>query len=324
MNKIWYKKNILSYLLLPFSFMYLLIISVRKYFYQLHILKKIKMSIPVIIIGNFTVGGTGKTPFLISLANALKQLHFKPGIITRGYRGKSAEWPIIVDQNTDPTLAGDEAVLIAKKTLLPVVAGPNRIQDVKKILEKFSCDVIISDDGLQHTRLMRDVEIAMIDDQRGFGNGFLLPAGPLREPSTRLDSVDFVVVNNGNCDDPWHTEFVIDEFVNLKNPHQKLNLTEIASQKIYAIAGIGNPDNFFNALRRCYLNIVPVAFPDHHDFQYADINFEKDAIILMTEKDAIKCKKFADERHFAACGHAEIEKKLIEKIVQKLLRRSEE
>lgn len=318
MNKIWYQKNTLSYLLLPFSFLYFFIIFIRKILYQFNILKKTKIKVPVIVVGNITVGGTGKTPFVISIANALKEAGFKPGIITRGYRGKSLEWPIIINQHSDARLAGDEAVLIAQKTLLPVVVGPNRVEDAKKLLENFDCNLIISDDGLQHTALIRDIEIAMIDDKRGFGNGFLLPAGPLREPSSRILSVDFVVVNNGNCDDPWRTEFMIDEMINIKDRTKKLKLADITDQKIYAVAGIGNPDYFFNQLRGLYLEIIPIVFSDHHDFKFKDIDFEKNAIIIMTEKDAVKCKPFADHRHFMAAGHAEIDKKLIDKIILKI------
>ena len=190
MNNIWYKKNIFQYLLFPFLLIYRVIIFIRYYLYKKNIFKSYKINAPVIVVGNISVGGTGKTPLVIALVNELKENGFFPGVISRGYGGKSKKSPIFVDQNSDPNLVGDEAILIAKKTDVPVVVGANRVDDAKKLLE-MKCNVVISDDGLQHYALNTDVEIAVVDGERQFGNGFMLPAGPLREKESRLKEVDF-------------------------------------------------------------------------------------------------------------------------------------
>ncbi|OGT49120.1 MAG: tetraacyldisaccharide 4'-kinase [Gammaproteobacteria bacterium RIFCSPHIGHO2_12_FULL_38_11] len=324
MNKIWYKKNLLSYLLSPLSLIYQLIIAIRYYLYKTKFLKTHHINIPVIIVGNITVGGTGKTPLVITIVKELKKQGFHPGIISRGYGGKSKTWPQTVNENSDPFWVGDEAVLMAKKTGVPVVVGPMRVQDAQKLLE-LNCNVIVSDDGLQHYALAHDIEIAVIDASRGLGNGFCLPAGPLREPKKRLDSVDFII-SNGSIT-PFEKErccvsfrgdfsmhFVIDDIIAINN-----GTTCSTAGVFVAIAGIGNPERFFNSLREKEIVFTSKIFPDHHHFKKSDFDFvAQNEIILMTEKDAVKCAAFADNRFYVVRGHAEVDSELIQSLLKRL------
>ena len=319
MNNFWYKKNFLSYLLLPFTLIYLLIIFFRRKLYQFKILKSYRASIPIIVVGNITVGGTGKTPLVIAIVNHLKNQGFRPGIITRGYRGKSKTWPQLVAADTDPALVGDEAVLMARATSVPVVAGPNRVGDVR-LLEK-NCDVIVSDDGLQHYALQRDIEIAVVDGLRQYGNGLCLPAGPLREQQSRLQSVDFLVVNSPservqNNQTSYAMQFVIDNIVSM---HNATLFERTHTHNVIAIAGIGNPERFFSSLQSLKIAFHRKIFPDHHHFVKTDFHFAgHDDVIIMTEKDAVKCAAFSDARFYVARGHAVMNEQFFSAISNRL------
>lgn len=316
-EQIWYQKSILSCILFPFSLLYRLIIAIRHFCYQKNIFKSYKINMPVIVVGNITVGGTGKTPLVIALANELKKQGFQPGVILRGYRGKNKTWPAFVDQNSDPVLVGDEAVLIAKNTGVPVVVGPKRVDDARMIASH--CNIIISDDGLQHYALQRDIEIAVIDETRGFGNGLCLPAGPLREPVSRLKTVDFIVRNGAAQHNAFSMQFMIDDAVNIIDENIKLNVSELKNKKIMAVAGIGNPKRFFDSLRSYDISFDEKIFPDHHAFSKNDFNGINADIILMTEKDAVKCCKFADERFYFVRGHVEVDPVFFEKWVGQIM-----
>lgn len=318
-DNVWFRSNIFSFSLYPFSLIYRLIILVRYYFYKKNIFKSCKISVPVIVVGNIAVGGTGKTPLVIALVNELKKNGFFPGVISRGYGGKSKKTPIFVDQNSDPILVGDEAILIAEKTGVSVVVGSKRIDDAKKLLE-IKCNIIISDDGLQHYALQRNIEIAVIDGARGFGNGFCLPAGPLREPISRLQSVDFIIANGDTSthSHTYHMHFTIDNIISINNENKKLNLIELKNKKIIAIAGIGNPERFFNSLRTVGIIFTTKIFPDHYAFQKKDFEFISDDIIIMTEKDAVKCRSFADDRFYMARGHVNVDDAFFQAVIQKL------
>jgi tetraacyldisaccharide 4'-kinase len=316
-NNLWYKHNFISIILLPFSFIYRFIVFIRRLLYQFKIFKSIRISVPVIVVGNITVGGTGKTPLVIALVKALQENGFHPGIITRGYGGKNKIWPQKITENSDPVLVGDEAVLLAKKTKVPVFAGPNRVSTALLLLQTNQCNVIVSDDGLQHYALARDIEIAVIDSMRRLGNGFCLPAGPLREPPKRLKAVDFVVSNGVALVGEYKMQFVIDEICSLQdksiltNNHSYLN--------IIAIAGIGNPERFFNSLRSLNIIFTSRIFPDHYPFQKTDFDFlNKDDIVIMTEKDAVKCAAFSDNRFYVARGHAELDPEFVLSVVSSL------
>lgn len=321
MNTIWYRPNIMQYFLYPFSLLYRLIIVIRQFCYQIKLFKTHRVNAPVIVVGNITVGGTGKTPFVIALIDELRKQGFHPGVILRGYRGKSKTWPQYVTSSSDPALVGDEAVLLAAKTNVPVMAGPDRVTSAEKLIADHQCNVIVSDDGLQHYALARDIEIAVIDSSRRFGNKLCLPAGPLREPISRLKTVDFIVANGSAQAGEFEMRFVIDEVVSVIDENKKILLQKLARQgerSILAIAGIGNPDRFFESLRSCNLQFETKIFPDHYHFDKKDFD-ELDAdVIVMTEKDAIKCRDFADRRFYAAKGRAIQDVRLMPLIINKL------
>ncbi|MCK4494585.1 MAG: tetraacyldisaccharide 4'-kinase [Methylococcales bacterium] len=298
-NTIWYDGYYMATWLSPFSYLYIDVVRFRRYLYRMGVLKSVRFPVPVVIVGNITVGGTGKTPLVIFLAQKLQQEGFKVGIVARGYRGESEKWPLLVDENTDPTQAGDEAVLIAAKTNCPVAVAPLRVEAVQLLLDQKKCDVILADDGLQHYALQRDIEIIVIDGIRRFGNNFFLPCGPLREPQERIREVDFVINNGGEKqDDEIPMKLVADFALNLKTKEQK-PLSEFKGQECHAIAGIGYPQCFFDLLAQCGLKTINKHFADHHDFKARHITFKDNLPVLMTEKDAIKCRDIATDRHWS-------------------------
>lgn len=319
MNPIWYRNNPLRFFLFPFSILYRVIIFIRYFFYRLGIFKTHRVNAPVIVVGNITVGGTGKTPLVIALIEALKKRGFHPGIILRGYRGKSKTWPQYVDAKSNPILVGDEAVLLATKTNVPVMAGPNRVKSSEKLISDYHCDVIVSDDGLQHYALVRDIEMAVIDSSRRFGNKFCLPAGPLREPISRLKTVDFIVANGKAQAGEFSMQFVMEDIVSIIDG-SVISIHKLqAHKKIIAIAGIGNPDRFFESLRSLDLQFETKIFPDHYQFEKKDFDSLDANVIVMTEKDAIKCGAFADSRFYVVKGHAVLDVHLMPLIFNKLL-----
>lgn len=313
--ELWHNpRAFLPYFLWPFSQIFKIIIYLRQKF-----IKPIKFNIPVIVIGNITVGGTGKTPLVIWLAEFLKKNNYKPGIVSRGYGGKTTIYPQFVTINSEAEQMGDEAVLLARKSHCPVVIDPNRVKAVEYLLAHTDCNIVISDDGLQHYYLARDIEIAVIDGKRRFGNRWCLPAGPLREPISRLNTVDFIVTNGGEVGlGEYGMNLFPGEIYNVNDSTLKANLQEFTGQAVHAIAGIGNPERFYNELRILGLSIWPHSFPDHYLFQPHDINFKDDAKIIMTEKDAVKCEKFADYKSWCLPVEAEVDEKLGEKLLEKI------
>lgn len=295
----WYRSSLdsVAILLLPFSWIFSRLVAFRRYLYRIGFKKTTFLSVPVIVVGNITVGGTGKTPFVLWLAEFLKENNFKPGIVSRGVGGQQKLAPRFVEKNSDPALVGDEAILLAKSGC-PVVIGIDRVAAARELVAKKNCDVIISDDGLQHYRLGRAVEIAMIDGDRGLGNQQLLPAGPLREKPARLKEVDFVIeqVSEKRDSNYWPVWLEKNDLVAVSNSLQKKSLSDFKNQSVHAVAAIGNPDRFFNFLREQGLNVIPHVFPDHYLYQAADLNFSDSFPIIMTEKDAVKCEQFSDER----------------------------
>jgi tetraacyldisaccharide 4'-kinase len=295
---IWYKDAFLGILLLPFAYVFSDIVRIRRFLYRKGILKSHSLSVPVVVVGNITVGGTGKTPLIIWLVELLKNAGYKPGIISRGYDGKSEAWPQLVTENSDVLSVGDEALLIAKQTRLPLVIDPSRVVAATKLLAEFDCNVILSDDGLQHYQLNRDIEIAVIDGERRFGNGYCLPAGPLREPIERLGSVNFVVVNGEKyAGHEFSMQLIGDMAVNLLTGERK-PLRTFQAMDCHALAGIGNPERFFKLLESAGLSCISHSFPDHYLFEQNDIDFGDNKPILMTEKDAVKCSQFAGQQHW--------------------------
>lgn len=274
------------WLLRFFSFFYLMAIVIRRKAYQWGIFRIYSFDIPILVVGNLTVGGTGKTPLVITLAALLKTAGYHPGIVSRGYGGHAKHYPLSVTLETNPHESGDEAVLIAQRTQCPVVVAPKRVEAVRYLQKNYpSCDIVISDDGLQHLAMARDIEMVVIDGQRGFGNGYYLPAGPLREPIKRMNDVDFVFYNGKD----FHIK--PECFIELFNDEKKLNLDHFSGQTIHAVMGIGNPQRFLKTLIDLHIQYKAHIFPDHHEFTEKDFEFTDSAPIIMTEKDAVKCRK---------------------------------
>ena len=299
MNSLWYGNNPLAWLLLPFSLLFWAASGFRRLLYFLRLKTVHHFPAPLIVVGNITVGGTGKTPLVVWLCNHLQELGYRPGIVARGYGGRASHWPQQVRPDSDPVMAGDEAVMLARLTGRPVCVGPDRPEAVRELLEYTDCDIVVSDDGLQHYAMGRDMEIVVVDGDRGLGNEFLLPAGPLRELPGRLRQVD-LVISNGPWWDSIPTMKIADPVVlpllNLsEEPHP---LTRAEGEKVHAVAGTGNPRRFFTLLEQCGLEIIPHAFPDHYHYRPEDLQFGDELPVLMTEKDAVKYARFATERHW--------------------------
>ncbi len=287
----WYEPKLWGWLLWPMSQVFAVLVRLRRLCYKKNILNVYHANVPVIIIGNITVGGTGKTPLVLYLAKLLQQQGFAPGIITRGYKGKIRS-AALVHPNADPELVGDEAVLMANSCSCPVMMAKNRSIGVQALIEHHKVDIILSDDGLQHYALGRDIEIAVIDGQRGFGNGYSLPMGPLREMPARLKSVDLTVVNGLDM------QVNVDRVYMLQDVSHSVTLESFMGKTVHAIAGIGNPQQYFTQLRRLGIIVIEHAFPDHYVYNAGDVTFPDALPVLMTEKDAVKCRDFASNVHW--------------------------
>jgi tetraacyldisaccharide 4'-kinase len=319
MLKIWQKKNFLAYLLWPLSFIYGIFIFLRRKFYQLHFLKINYLTVPVIVVGNITVGGTGKTPVVIALARFLKEKGWRPGIVSRGYGGNTQLFPCLVHQNSNAREVGDEPLLIAQHTACPTIIDPNRSRGAKSLLKRSNCNIIISDDGLQHLSLGRDIEIVVVDGERRFGNNFCLPAGPLREFASRLNSVDFVITKGTAQVNEFKLSLIPDYFYQLIQTKNKHSTEYFLGKKVHAVAGIGNPDQFFRSLRKLGLKIIEHPFPDHYLFKPRDFNYGDEAIIVMTEKDAVKCVGFVDARLWCLKTKTELDNKFLSDILNRII-----
>lgn len=295
----WYEQTAPNPLLLPLESLYRKAVAYRRRAYGEGRKKTERLPVPVIVVGNLTVGGTGKTPLVIWLARFLSRHGFRPGVVSRGYGGSVGRVPLAVMAGTDPRKAGDEPVLIARRTGCPVFVFPKRAAAGKALLAATDCDLVIADDGLQHYALERDVEIAVVDGTRGLGNGHCLPAGPLREPPERLRSVDFRVYNGeAPADGGYSMVLEGTEAVSLSDENQRRPLGDFAGEPLAALAGIGNPERFFEHLRRHGLEFEARGFPDHHAYRKEDLEFAGDAALLMTEKDAVKCRRLARPGHW--------------------------
>lgn len=292
LESIWYGKSGWVLALRPFAWIYTIIIFIRRWLYRLGIFKTHTLRIPVIVVGNISVGGTGKTPLVIWLANYLKAAGYKPGIISRGYFGQARRWPQQVRPDADPIIVGDEALVISRRTGCPMAVGPDRVASANALLHYAKVDVIISDDGLQHYALDRQIEIAVIDGVRRFGNGYCLPAGPLRESPSRLHEVDFLVTNGTAMQQEFPMRYASMDAINLQTAAHR-PLDEFKSESAVAIAAIGNPDRFFNFMRSYGIRMTTRAFADHHFFESTDLAFTDNQTVLMTEKDAVKCERFS-------------------------------
>jgi tetraacyldisaccharide 4'-kinase len=314
-------------LLWPFSLLFRLLVALRLVCYRLGMLKAGRVPIPVIVVGNVFVGGTGKTPFTIWLVEALLHAGYTPGVVSRGH-GVQSNGPVAVTPGSAPQQVGDEPVLIAQRTRCPLMVGRDRVVAARALLALHpQVNVIVSDDGLQHYALQRDIEI-VLSDARGNGNGWLLPAGPLREPSSRRR--DFTVINSPSRSPDWPAAAaqmrligaVAERLQDRSQTMPLVALTELPGRSIAAAAGIGHPARFFGMLRDAGLVFAEIPLPDHFDytgFSFADVAVD---VILITEKDAVKCRHIAalrdDLRLWVVPVTAHLDRVLAEQIVEKL------
>lgn len=291
MNAFWYKIHPIRWVLYPFALIYQGISQLRRFMLE-HFFQT-TFDIPIIVVGNITVGGVGKTPLVIALAKAFQSRGIRVGIVSRGYGGTICSFPHEVSLTDDAHLVGDEPLLLCQTTEVPVVIAPKRVEAIRYLLQHHGVQVIISDDGLQHYAMGRAVEMVVIDGQRGVGNGLCLPAGPLREKASRLQHVDFLIVN-GAAEYPraHRMDLFPTQCIHLKSG-QAMALNTLPSP-LAAVAGIGNPQRFFDTLAMLNVSFKPYSFADHHQYQPNDLCFKEKAII-MTQKDAVKCRSFATD-----------------------------
>jgi tetraacyldisaccharide 4'-kinase len=287
----WYRRSALAWLLWPASLVFRLLVLARRVLYRLNVLTSRHPGIPVIVVGNLVAGGSGKTPLVLWLAEFLKGRGWSPAIVSRGY-GAQIEAPRAASIASEPAEVGDEPILLARRSGCPVWVGPDRLRTIAALREQHpEVDLVILDDGLQHYRLRRDLEIAVVDD-RGFGNGFMMPAGPLREPVSRLRSVD-AVVSNGAAVAGFAMRLEGETLHCMTDARERRSARSFAGQKVHAVAGIGNPNRFFVHLARLGAKPVPHRFPDHHPFRAQDLDFGDALPVFLTEKDAVKLRHAA-------------------------------
>lgn len=307
LEKAWYQqaRNPLWFLY-PLSILFRILFLLRKIFYKSGLLPITSIPVPLIVVGNITVGGTGKTPTVIALVNYLKSKGFRPGVVSRGYGGTATDFPLLVSSQSPVSETGDEPMLIFKSTGVPVVIDPRRARAAKLLSFEGACDVIISDDGLQHFAMARDFEIIVVDGERLLGNEKLLPMGPLREPANRLADSDLVVVNTPKAgainyisqlakSKPIVELSLERETLEAVN-HNNMGELPIPNTQVHAVAGIGNPKRFFSSLEAMGFDIIPHPFDDHYDFKESDLYFSDGLPVIMTEKDAIKCSAFKNDK----------------------------
>ncbi|MEQ1597858.1 MAG: tetraacyldisaccharide 4'-kinase [Methylotenera sp.] len=318
----WVTKGAIFYLILvPLSWLFAGITALRRWAYRASVLKSYALPVPVIVVGNINVGGSGKTPAVIWLANQLKQQGYKPAVISRGYGGNATQATSVTPASLT-SIVGDEPVLIASRCGCPVWVGADRVDAATALLKAHpECNVIISDDGLQHYRLKRDVEIAIVDNA-SLQTACLLPAGPLREAPWRLKTVDAIVCNGEKViENAYQMQLVGEQFYNLTDKSLTANVADFKHKKVTAIAGIGKPERFFEHLRQLGLSFASIGFADHYAYSAQDLaHIDCDAII-MTEKDAVKCKLFAKKNYWVLPVQASIDEALMPVILSKLEKR---
>jgi tetraacyldisaccharide 4'-kinase len=334
-DRLWYGKGRPLRFLAPLSWLYLIISRSRRR-KALGALDN-SLPVPVVVIGNITAGGTGKSPLTSWLVTELKAAGWQPVIISRGYGGKSFQYPLSVDANTDPAIAGDEPVMLAQAAGCPVVVDPQRKRGASWAIEQKLGNVLVCDDGLQHYLLPRDIELAVFDGVRGIGNGAVIPVGPLREPVSRLTSVDYVVVNGGEA----ISGDIPDSVFGIEHPqihamtlepssliHVKTGkvrpVSDLQGQFVRAVAGIGNPARFFDTLRELGARVEEAPFADHHAFGISDLKTSSDQWLLMTSKDAVKCRKIAPDNAWALSVQARLSTEFSARIMSDIRKCSEQ
>jgi len=306
LHRMWYEGAPSYRLLLPLSGIYWFLITLRRFLYQIGLFGRHKAAVPVIVVGNITTGGTGKTPVTIWLVNALRERGLAAGIVSRGYGGSRSSTSMRVDAASDPTVVGDEPVLLAQRTQCPVVVDANRARAAQMLADD-GVDVIVADDGLQHYRLERTYEICVIDGARGLGNRLLLPAGPLRETIDRLEEVDQILVNGKRHEESGDItvgEQNAIEFNLVASEVERLNgsltrpIKRFSGTTVHGIAAIGNPARFFDMLRAHGIQVIEHAFRDHAAISQRDLEFGDDFDVLMTEKDAVKLGHVSSDKYW--------------------------
>lgn len=291
-TRAWHEGHPALWLLWPLMLLYALITGLRRWLYRAGIFSAQDFPVPLVVVGNITVGGTGKTPLTLALIERLRAEGFKPGVVSRGYGGHG-DYPLIVNEEVIAEECGDEPLTLFRRTAVPLVVDPKRSAAVAHLLANFDCDVVLCDDGMQHYALARDIEIAVIDGARGVGNGHLLPMGPLREPVSRLHSVQQVVINGEGFVWPASVAMML-----AQQPWQNLRREEavapVPGDQVHAVAGIGNPARFFAQLHSQGYVVTEHAFPDHHVYSTRELSFADGRPVVMTEKDAVKCLALAE------------------------------
>ena len=302
--KQWQKRGLWAWLTLPLSSLLCLIAGIRRYAYQAGWKRQQQLKVPVIVVGNIRVGGAGKTPLVAAIANFLGEQGYQLGIISRGYKGEAPTWPQFVSPDSDPRLVGDETVMLAQQTGCPVIAGPERPLSAQQLIDQHGCDVIISDDGFQHFKLHRDIDIVVIDAARGLGNRWCMPSGPLRESPSALKFADMQVLNGdthqpikGSAEPRYYAmQLQAGLPYAMQNRTPCDNLAQLKQTPLHAIAGIGHPQRFFDMLRNMGFSIIEHSYPDHHSYTGQDVDFADSLAMITTEKDAIKLRRIETKR----------------------------
>lgn len=326
LERAWHERAGWLILLWPVSVLFQAATKIRRAVQQAKE-RPAELTSPLIVIGNISLGGTGKTPLLITLSQELQKRGFKPGIISRGYGGNARSYPLAVHSDSDVRESGDEAFLIAEKTGCPVYVDPDRSAALRALLAEEDVDVVLSDDGLQHYKLYRDLEIVVVDGQRLFSNGFCLPAGPLREPMSRLNEVQHIVVNGESAREI--PQLAAASTMQLE-PRALVNLVSGEKRpftgapfnmgnKLQAVSALGNPQRFYSLLERLPYQVETFSFPDHHNFSADD--FEQQGIdahqpVVMTEKDAVKCRQFAKSNFWYLSVEVNLESQFVERLIE--------
>ncbi len=306
-------RGFVNYILLPVSGIFYILAFIRRLAYKTGLKKIHSFSTPVIVVGNITVGGSGKTPIVIAICKYLEAKGMKVGVVSRGYKGEHKSGSLEVVDTTKPKLSGDEPLLIKLCTDAVVMVNSNRPQAINDLIEKHNVDVVISDDGMQHYSMDRDIEICVVDGKRRFGNGFYLPAGPLREGVSRLKSVDFVINNGSVHPSEIAAELKPIQFVNIKTGEKK-PLDYFHTEYCHAIAGIGHPERFFSTLKGLHIHVDKHKFADHYQYIASDLEFDDNHPIIMTTKDWVKCREFANDKMY----YLEVETNISEDFLAKL------
>lgn len=325
LQRAWPERGLLATFLLPLALLFALLAALRRAMYRAGILKSCRLSLPVVVVGNITAGGSGKTPLTLFLVAQLRQYGFTPGVVSRGHGGAGKVCEVLSDSNA--AAVGDEPLLIKRRMNVPVFVGHDRIAAARALIKAYpGCDLIIADDGLQHYRLARDFEIAVVDS-RGLMNGWPLPAGPLREPPSRLARVDALVINgfqqftlpaDAGAPPQFRMRLLGDTFHALADPQRTCSAEALAGVRLAAVAGIGDPQRFFAHLTALGLSFTPYAFPDHHRYCAADLARIDDDALLMTEKDAVKCAGLTDRPVWVLPVTAWVEPDLAALVMEKL------